>query len=95
MKADAASVSFSAHGRDIVWAVIDSGIDADHPHFRKNKNLELPNGIAHRDFTALEREAEQPLLDQFGHGTHVAGIIAGELHSGRATNASGHNAPAR
>ena len=41
-----------AHGRDIVWAVIDSGIDADHPHFRKNKNLQLPNGIAHRDFTA-------------------------------------------
>ena len=41
VKADAARVSFSAFGEDIVWAVIDSGIDGEHPHFKAHKNLEL------------------------------------------------------
>jgi subtilisin family serine protease len=35
VKADAALRAFSANGRGIVWAVIDSGIDATHPHFSK------------------------------------------------------------
>ena len=33
VKADAAWRSYNACGRGIVWAVIDSGIDACHPHF--------------------------------------------------------------
>jgi hypothetical protein len=33
VKADAAWRSFAACGKKIVWAVIDSGIDAEHPHF--------------------------------------------------------------
>src|SRR6185312_1387849 len=33
VKADAAWRSFDAMGRRIVWAVIDSGIQADHKHF--------------------------------------------------------------
>ena len=33
IKADAALRSFDATGADITWAVIDSGINADHPHF--------------------------------------------------------------
>jgi hypothetical protein len=33
VKADAAWRSYDARGRGIVWAVIDSGIDACHPHF--------------------------------------------------------------
>ena len=39
VKADAAHNSFAAGGADIVWAVIDSGIDASHPHFAKYDNL--------------------------------------------------------
>ncbi len=35
VKADAARVSFSAFGDDIVWAVIDSGIDGGHPPLRR------------------------------------------------------------
>jgi subtilisin family serine protease len=35
VKADAALRAFSTTGRGIVWAVIDSGIDATHPHFGK------------------------------------------------------------
>jgi subtilisin family serine protease len=76
VKADAARVSFSAFGDDIVWAVIDSGIDGGHPHFTLHKNLDLKKPLRHRDFTSSD---EQPLRDEFGHGTHVAGIIAGAM----------------
>ena len=41
VKADAAHAAFAADGKDIIWAVIDSGIDKSHPHFLNLKNLEL------------------------------------------------------
>jgi subtilisin family serine protease len=76
IKADAARNSFGCSGRGIVWAVADSGIDGTHPHFAKHRNLEdLPPGLAHQDFVAPDQP--EPLVDRFGHGTHVAGIIAG------------------
>jgi serine protease AprX len=77
VKADAARTSFSAFGEGIVWAVLDSGIDKDHPHFVKHKNLELDGALRHEDFTGKD----DPLTDPFGHGTHVAGILAGEATS--------------
>lgn len=77
VKADAARVAFKADGRNIVWAVVDSGIDGKHPHFTQYENLrDLPLPVAHADFTSLDG-AGAPLSDSFGHGTHVAGIIAG------------------
>ena len=79
VKADAAHNSFAALGDDIVWAVVDSGIDAAHPHFGKYANLDLPGPLKHRDFTG----SDNPLVDAYGHGTHVAGIIAGEMTSDR------------
>ncbi len=79
VKADAARTSFSANGAGIVWAVLDSGVQGDHPHFRKFGTLVLSAPLRHRDFTCNPGEAESPLVDEFGHGTHVAGIIAGEL----------------
>jgi subtilisin family serine protease len=79
VKADAARNSFSAFGENILWAVMDSGIDANHPHFKKHKNLDLAPPLKHRDFTVLREEDEAPLVDVFGHGTHVAGILAGEM----------------
>ena len=79
VKADAARNSFSAFGDNIIWAVMDSGIDVNHPHFKKHKNLALEAPLNHRDFTVLREEDEEPLVDVFGHGTHVAGIIAGEM----------------
>jgi subtilisin family serine protease len=75
VKADAAHISFAAGGAGIVWAVVDSGIDGTHPHFTKYKNLELTPPLVHRDFTG----GSEPLRDAKGHGTHVAGIIAGQF----------------
>jgi serine protease AprX len=76
--ADAARKVFGAAGRGIVWAVVDSGIDGTHPHFRQHSNLELLAPLTHQDFTVLKGNGE-PLVDRAGHGTHAAGIIAGEL----------------
>jgi subtilisin family serine protease len=84
VKADAAHSSFAALGDDIVWAVVDSGVDGTHPHFKAHQNLTLGHGLQHHDFTRddpLAQPASQrsALRDEAGHGTHVAGIIAGEL----------------
>jgi serine protease AprX len=77
VKADAARVSFSALGEEIVWAVLDSGVDRGHPHFQRHGNLELGPALQPLDFTG-DGDGD-PLADQYGHGTHVAGIIGGEL----------------
>ncbi|HEX4229633.1 MAG TPA: S8 family peptidase [Bryobacteraceae bacterium] len=81
VKADACRRSFATTGRGIVWAIFDSGIDGLHPHFKKHSNLELPSGLTHMDFTGANPTvvAAADLTDEYGHGTHVAGIIAGEL----------------
>jgi serine protease AprX len=85
IKVDAVHNVFShARGKDIVWAVLDTGIDGQHAHFKRHKNLILPEGLKHIDLTG-EGDAVFYVgkkipsgFDQDGHGTHVAGIIAGE-----------------
>jgi subtilisin family serine protease len=111
VKADAAWRSFAALGKGIVWAVIDSGIDAEHPHFcelelaAEGRGDNLLQGLSsglHRDFSYLVNpdnplqpaalvapapagapglaaipDTRAALVDDSGHGTHVAGIITG------------------
>lgn len=81
VKANAAHASFTARGEDIIWAVLDSGIDKDHTHFKAHKNLDLPSPLKHCDFTGSELDEASALVDVFGHGTHVGGIIAGEMYA--------------
>jgi Subtilase family len=71
IKADAALTSFAADGAGITWAVLDTGIQADHPHFKDS--LAAVYDCTQPGPPRLVRKAE----DADGHGTHVAGIIAG------------------
>jgi serine protease AprX len=78
VKADAAQIAFSARGRDVVWAVMDSGIQRGHMHFDLYKNLEPPEPVHHQDFSIENGTEASALTDAYGHGTHVAGILAGQ-----------------
>jgi subtilisin family serine protease len=53
-------------GQGVTVAVLDSGIDDEHPDFAGAV-------AAQQDFTGSEFGAD----DRFGHGTHVAGIVTG------------------
>ena len=69
--AGAAHAGYQALGREVAWAVLDSGINKAHPHFARYKNV-----VAEVDCTKRAVEAGAA-PDENGHGTHVAGIIAG------------------
>ncbi len=69
LKATACWRTFDARGKGITWAVLDSGIQYGHPHFCQFDTI---NRALSKNFSS-SITAE----DVFGHGTHVAGIIAG------------------
>lgn len=79
VKSDAAQRTFNADGAGITWAVIDTGIWAHHPHFTSYHTLDHPDvRELHRTFTTNAPPTPAGALeDDDGHGTHVAGIIAG------------------
>jgi subtilisin family serine protease len=84
IKADAAARTYATSGDGIVWAVIDSGIGQSHPHFACGTVTDPAVSRLHRDFTGLltpggtvTSDPAPALTDPSGHGTHVAGIIAG------------------
>lgn len=86
IQARPANLGYGARGRDIAWAVLDTGIAAGHPHFKEYRNV-----IAQWDCTgngAPQRlNAGNPAcatLDGHGHGTHVAATIAGAWQLPRA-----------
>ncbi len=87
IQADAAQTAYRALGQKIGWAVLDTGIAAGHPHFyRKGKRDVVaaqwdctvrgkPERLTRADGVAFNR------FDRSGHGTHVAGVIAGECEA--------------
>jgi subtilisin family serine protease len=63
IKADAALRSFESSGHGIVWAVIDSGIDATHPHFctRLGERALTAEGVSelHRCFASVPKGQDE------------------------------------
>ncbi|UUE98520.1 S8 family serine peptidase [Xanthomonas hortorum pv. pelargonii] len=84
LHADAARTAYRARGQQIGWAVLDTGIAASHPHFFVKGERDsvvaqwdctrrgAPKRLTRADGDAFAR------LDRHGHGTHIAGIIAGQ-----------------
>gem|GEM_PF-6261662 len=69
--------SLSRGSNSIIIAVIDSGIDLNHPDLREN----LMPGV-----TIVNQDNYNPPangMDDNGHGTHVAGLIAAVSNNGR------------
>ena len=88
----------SPNGPKLVVAVIDSGIDPDHPDLRnelwKNPGEIAGNGIDDDNNGIVDdihgvnfmRRAGNPTnnpWDDYGHGTHCAGIIAASANNGQ------------
>ncbi|MEO7403107.1 MAG: S8 family serine peptidase, partial [Burkholderiales bacterium] len=74
LQVDAARQTYRAQGTGIRWAVLDTGVRTDHPHFHANETIEAVWDCTHAGPPRrLERDT-----DVDGHGTHVSGIIAGE-----------------
>ena len=84
VKADAARNAFGAFGSEIVWAVVDTGIDETHPHFREIQESRIGRSAAPSRFhdderarptTARNERARRPRRPRNARG----GIIAGEI----------------
>ena len=60
----------SLHAKTLTVAVIDTGIDRALPHLCKE---------GHRSFTG---DDDDPLVDDHGHGTHIAGLIVANAGDG-------------
>lgn len=76
-----ANLGYGACGKDIGWAVLDTGIAADHPHFKEHANV-----VTQWDCISIGSpkqikpgDAGFGNLDDHGHGTHVAATIAGGM----------------
>jgi len=72
IQAYTAQLGYGATGDKITWAVLDTGVSAHHPHFCVNNNI-----LGQWNCTAVGSPIQVPPTDLNGHGTHVAGIIAG------------------
>lgn len=64
--------------KEIVVAVIDTGIDPNHPFLKDNVVVTEGNKNTKnygKDFSFKGKQSTRTPFDQHGHGTHVAGIV--------------------
>lgn len=59
--------------KDFLVSVVDTGVDYNHPDLKANV-------IKGADYTGEDPTGKDP-IDSFGHGTHVAGIIAAQANN--------------
>lgn len=67
-----------AKGEEIVIAVLDTGVNYNHPDIRKNM-WRGPRGVFGHDFS----DNDSNPMDYHGHGSHVAGTISAVLNNSK------------
>lgn len=87
VQAHTAHRGYRAQGQGITWAVLDTGIDDKHPHFKGGNIFQQWDCTPTGPLAAVVNKNARA-EDRNGHGTHVAGIIAGS-HSIGAFEISG------
>ena len=70
------SIGSGLSGAGVIWAVTDSGIDYSHPDFAGR----IAGGVNYPGCPAGNGPGDDP--SSGGHGTHVAGIVAGPAQTG-------------
>lgn len=83
-------------GKNVTVAIVDTGIDATHPDLAdrvvKHVNFEpawFMDAIQDGEYTDQYAEATGNGVDTIGHGTHVAGIVAGTGAGGQGLDFAG------
>lgn len=83
-------------GKGVTVAVIDSGIDGNHPDFAgriaRHVNFEFTwfvDNIQDGEYTDQFAETTGNAIDDMGHGTHVAGTVGGSGAGGKGADFSG------
>lgn len=79
--------SYRANG-DCTVAIIDSGIDSDHPDLKNNIVAQTSTVTASKD----PDNASYEDIASNSHGTHVAGIIAAQTNNGLGVSGVSYNA---
>ncbi len=79
---DAGSTTVSETGQGVLVGIIDTGIDVTHPAFKSGGSTRIVNYLDQetgQEFTQADVDAGDAdgSIDVVGHGTHVAGIAAG------------------
>ncbi len=76
IQSEAATRVYLADGDCIDWAVLDTGVRRDHPHFKAHGNVVGEWNCTQNGAHELNGEGAN---DNHGHGTHVAATIAGAV----------------
>jgi len=84
------------NGKAVRIAVIDTGIDYGHPDFMNagGTSTDAASGgqlLWDLDRTIFDGVVEEGAADEFGHGTHVAGIAAAATNNARGTTGVGYH----
>jgi hypothetical protein len=85
IKRDAACESTRPNQREIVVAVLDSGVDVDHPDLADAIYRDKSGRIIGANFVGSRARMphDREFSDLNGHGTHVAGLIAATANNGQ------------
>ena len=76
VQATPARNAYETHGDKVKWAVLDTGIFADHPHFKAFDSVAAAHDCT-KSGPPKELLGADRNCDGNGHGSHVAGVIAG------------------